>query len=280
MNNEFLIEGYPLISNGVVYLVKGYQHPPGKAIAYPRYNLSLNSKIKWLRDKYTNMYFWNCIKLYVPVVDLERVFSYDYRQINNPYVFEAISFLKEILSINMEDIVLTGSSLIGGANDIDIIIKGADEEVVRDLERLIENNILYRVRENVLIEEYLRKHISYTDLKTYLFLKRKTLLHLNYKDKHINIKLLGYRKGYSYCKDPVYKREFFKGLIEVVKPLRKTILPAKFLVRIRNEYITLETQRELLSELRPGKYYVSGELEERSRGKILCIDRGFIYLVK
>jgi predicted nucleotidyltransferase len=281
MNNEFLIEGYPLVSNGIVYLVKGYQHPPGMVIAYPRYNLLLYSKIKWLKNKYVNMYYWDCIKLHVPVISLDRVFQYDFKHISNSQVLEIISFLKKLLSIDENNIILTGSSLINeGSNDVDVIIRGASEEVVDELVKHIRNNVLSRVSEYTLIREYFNKHKSYTDLRTYLYLKNNTILHINYKGIHVNLKLLRYRIGYNYCKDPVYSRRFFEGTIEVVKPIRRIVLPAKFLVKIGDEYMVLETQREILSELRSGKYYVRGEVEERRDGRVLCIDRGFIYLVK
>lgn len=261
-------------------MVKGFQHPLNKVIAYPRYDLVNNVKLaRYHKIKYTRYYYWDCIKLSVPVIDLE--YAKPYYGLNNFAGEEVIEVLARYLGLGPNQLLLTGSSLIGEySNDIDIVIVGADQGVVDKLYELVEENVFDRINEYFLLKEYFSKHRSSMDIYTYLYIKRNTILHLLYNRRHINLKLVKYSRGFSGCIEPVSYRYYFTGIIEVIDSIEPYILPARFHVRIRDKYFVLETYRELFSELRPGKYYVQGWIEVRDEYKVLNIDHGFIRFVR
>lgn len=275
-----LVEGEPLVYNGVLWLVKGFQHPANKVIAYPRYDLINKTKVEpYLKVKYINLHYWDCIKLHVPVIDLKntRPFIHKGAVVED----EVISFLAQCLNINKDQLMLTGSSLIGeGSNDIDIVIVGADHRIIERLYELTSEDVLHRIDKHSLLKEYLGKHRSVMDLYTYLYIKGDTILHLIHNRKHINLKLVKYVRGLNECIDYVEARHPFAGYIEVIDSIEPYILPARFYVRHRNKLFVLETYREIFSELKPGKYFVRGWIEIKNDCEVLNIDHGFIEYVK
>ncbi|WP_245521880.1 hypothetical protein [Staphylothermus hellenicus] len=213
------------------------------------------------------------------MIDLEK--ARPYYGVNNFAGEEAVEALAHYLGLYRDQLLLTGSSLIGDySNDIDIIIAGADHGVVDKLYELVEDKVFNRISMYFLLKEYFSKHSSSMDINTYLYIKGNTILHLQYNRRHINLKLVKYLRGVNECIEPVIDRHYFSGTILVIDSIEPYALPAKFHVRIGDEYFILETYRELFSELKPGKYYVQGYIEVRDDYKVLNIDHGFIRLAK
>ncbi len=279
MNNIKLIEGYPLYYNEVIYLVKGYQHPQDKIIAYPRYTLLEHKKLrKYEINKYVSYVYWDCIRQVVPVIDISHAYSfYTLFHKHIPYTSQMI---KEVISqlFGVNDLYITGSSLVFSTyNDIDIVILGADTELVNRVRSLISRRVIRRAPESWLLKEYLLKHSNDTDLRTYLYLKKDTISHIVVNNIHVNIKYVSYSNGFNQCVDPVEDRKLYRGRIQVIDCVNKYILPTRYIIRIRNKKILMETFREMYSEIPLGEYYVKGYIEYRKTGEVLVPDHGYIF---
>jgi len=279
MNNIKLVEGYPLYYNGVIYLVKGYQHPQDKIIAYPRYTLLEHRKLrKYEINKYVSYVYWDCIKQIVPVIDVSHAYSfYTLFHKHIPYTSQMV---KETISqlFGVNDLFITGSSLVFSKyNDIDIVILGVDTELINRVQSLISRKIIRRAPESCLVREYLLKHSKDTDLTTYLYLKKDTISHIIVNKIYVNIKYVSYSNGFTQCMDPVEDRKLFRGRIQVIDCINKHILPTRYIVRVGNKKILMETFREMYSEIPLGEYYVEGYIEYRETGEVLVPDHGYMF---
>ncbi len=266
-----LLEGEPLIYDGVLWIVKGYQHPPGKVIAFPRYDLVNKKKIVATSRFLDHLTYWDCLKIEAPMIDCNK--AYPYTATLNPSYDNVISFLREY--IGFKEYVLTGSSLIGAGNDLDIVVYGFKEEYIETIKDMLIRGIVGR-SEYILYKEYLNKHKHETDLRTYIHIKKNTLLHILYRDIHINFKFVKYVHGFNQCIDPVYKREFFYGKMEIIEPIEKYVVPSRYRVEFNGREYILETYREIYAELPLGRYYVEGFLEYRRNGIYIVPDHGRI----
>ncbi|MCD6301240.1 MAG: hypothetical protein J7L82_04135 [Staphylothermus sp.] len=278
-----LVEGFPIYHNGVVYLVKGFQHPEGLVITYPRYMFLERRKIhkKYEIDKHVTYFYWDCIKQVVPVVNLSA--AYSFFEIFGKYISYESLLVKKLLSelLNTNDLFITGSSLFFDSyNDVDIVILGADTEIINEVKRLINKNVLKRVTQATIMNEYLLKHKNDTDLKTYLFLKKDTLSHIIVNGIYVNIKYVSYNVGFNQCIEPVEERIPFEGKIRIIDCLNRHILPTRYVIQVGNEKLLMETFREIYSEIPPGYYYVKGHLEYRKNGKILVPDHGSLHWIE
>lgn len=264
-----LLEGEPLVYNGILWIVKGYQHPPGKIIAIPRYDLVNKRKSIPVSRYVENMNYWDCLKIEVTMLDRGK--TYPYKPCLNPSVEYIISFMREYMGF--KDYLVTGSTLIGGGRDIDIIIYGFKQEYLDSIKELIKCKIVNRSLD-LLFHEYFLKHIRDTNLETYIHIKKNTLLHILYRGVHINFKFLRYSHGYNYCVDPVYYRRFFYGEIKIIEPIDKYVIPSRYRVLYNDEEYVLESYREIYAELPIGKYYVEGFLESRRDNTYIIPDHG------
>jgi len=266
-----LLEGEPLLYKGLIWVVKGYQHPPGYAVAFPRYNPVTRTKIAASDyGKYAELVqYWDCLKIEVPVVKVSEAVLYQPRL--DPRLEEVVAAVRDL--VGFENYVVTGSALIGGGNDLDIVVYGFREEHRKNLEKLVETDVFKR-SEWVLLSEYAAKHASSIDFATYTAIKKNTLLHFTYSGVHVNMRPVKHANGFSECVDPVYKRWFFAGEVRVVELVENLVIPSKYVVEYRDSELYLETYRELYAELPRGVYYVEGFLESRRSGVYIVPDQG------
>ncbi|MEM4718427.1 MAG: hypothetical protein QXE81_06720 [Desulfurococcaceae archaeon] len=269
------LEGEAYLHQGVIYIAKGYQHPDGYVVAYPRYNALNRSKL--LAHEYIKhgIYkYWDCIKQVVPLIPLKKSFKlYSTYNIEVSYILE---FIRSLLDREKE-VYLTGSSLINKEfNDIDVVIYGSDESTVDNIERLFNQGVLSRSY-YILIREHREKHFDKMKLEEYLKIKKNTILHGLFRNIHVNFKLVELEKGFNTCIDPVEKYSIYTGLIEVVKPINPHLIPARYVGIIGGEEITIESLREIYAELTPGKYYAeNARVEDRSSDRFLVPDLGVL----
>ena len=266
------LEGEAYIHGGVVYIAKGYQHPPGFIVAYPRYNLLTKTRLaEHERGKYGLKYYWDCIKRKVPIIP-QSAHVYNPRYFESSAVLQLKSTLESILGVELH---ITGSSLVTEEfNDVDFVIYGASEDIVDKLSELFNRELLKR-SEYILTREYLSKHSGLPSIQDYLFLKKNTILHGLLQGIHINLKLVYYKSGFNKCVDPVIECREFNGVVEVEKPIRPHIIPSIYSVRINGEELLMESLRELYSELPLGRYIVyNARLEYRESGVYLVPDSG------
>jgi len=273
-----MLEGELWEYNGVVYSVKGFQHPEGMLIAYPRYDLHRGSKVQdWLRDRYVHRVYWDCIKLYVPVIPLEESTPVTSRC--NYRLQVLVDTISSLLEYPEEYIYLAGSSrLLGKYRDVDVVMYGVKSDVIEDLEGLVNRGVLKRVNEWVLVEEYLEKHRGGLSLTDYLRLKKKTILHMDLMGHHVNLRPVVFAKGLHGCVDPVHKASRYTGRVRVTERVVSHTVPSRYLVELENgEEVIMESMREVYAELEEGEYMVlNGRLEERGNGVYLVPDHGWL----
>lgn len=270
-----LLEGEPLLHSGIVYLVKGYQHPPGYVIAQPRYSLLLGRKLSTAEAQaYVEYSFWDCLKLEVPVLSLES--TYAYKPFSLPHeVFYVKEALESLLDVELS---LTGSAIIASTyRDLDFVVYGAIAGLAEKISSLISKGVFSR-NESLLVSEYLEKHSKNMSLRDYLYLKKNTVLHFSFMGFHVNLKLVEYKQGYPACLDEVINAQAYTGRVLVEKPLNPHVLPARYEAKLSNGIpVILETFREVYAELSQGEYYVvNARLEERRSGTYLVPDHGFL----
>ncbi|MGC8983264.1 MAG: hypothetical protein ACP5KA_05920 [Desulfurococcaceae archaeon] len=269
-----LLEGEALLYGGVVYLVKGYQHPEGFVVAYPRYKALQQAKLeKHEAAARISELYWDCIKLRVPVVPLSKAYEYSPRPLNRAVEY-AKSFLESLLEVELHP---TGSSLVSeGFRDLDFAVYGAPAWLVDRLRLLLNKGVLKRPL-GLLVSEYLDKHAGYLKLEDYLYLKKNTILHFYFGGLHVNLKLLEYEKGFGTCVDYVYSYGDYTGVVSIERPLNPHVLPARYSARVGGREVVVESLRELYAELQPGTYYAErARLEARKGGIYLVPDHGVL----
>lgn len=261
---------------GFIWIVKGYQHPPGKVFAFPRYNIISRSKSIIMRHR-DSLYYWDCLKLEAPAINAEKAILYK-PNLSHP-ISSIIKSVESLLDLDEEEYVVTGSILIGANRDIDIVVYGVSDFLIDKIRDLVNKGVFEKADLYTLYKEYLAKHKGRVDLDTYLSVKKDTLLHLRYRGYHLNLRLVRFKQGVQKCVDPVFKRVFFIDEITIVKPLDYRVIPSRYLVEVRGRELYLETYRELYAELKPGKYYVEGFLEYRRGGGYIVPDHGLLKLI-
>ncbi|AFL66292.1 hypothetical protein Desfe_0382 [Desulfurococcus amylolyticus DSM 16532] len=273
-----MLEGELWEYNGVVYIAKGFQHPEGMIVAYPRYDLYISGKIPgWRLERYIDTVDWECIKSRVPVIPVSKSTVFLNRLNNIQQVVAGI--ISDALGVRENDIYVTGSSrILGKYNDIDIAIYGVKEDFTKDLENLVNRGVLKRVDEWVLVDEYWEKHRGGISLAEYLWFKKNTLLHLNILGIHVNLRPVIYSRGVHGCIDPVLNISEYTGLVRVIEPIIDHAIPSRYIGLLDNgEEVILESMREVYSELDTGNYLaINNKVEERPSGIYLVPDHGLL----
>jgi len=269
------LEGEPFIYKGYLWFVKGYQHPIHGVVGFPRYNLINFDKPYDPSHAFDKLFYWDCLKQEIPLINPDEALFIQPRE--NGYLMHLVRFVAD--SLGFDDYVLSGSILIGGGRDIDIVVYGFDDEYIAMLEKLFDNEVFHRLNYYYLYNECLSKHIHDTDPYTYLYIKKNTFLHFIYRSIHFNIKFNKYVNGVFGCVDRVYRREFFNDFIEIVEPIDKYVIPSKYIVETSLGRVYLESYREMYAELPKGRYIINGFLEYRDSGVYVVPDHGSLRIV-
>ncbi len=268
-----LLEGEPYLYNGIIWIVKGYQHPRDKIIGFPRYSLLDKTVVK--NHWFPETVYWECLKMNIPVIDRDKAQPYCVK--TRSFISVLIHMVEELLGIRGK-YVLTGSILldVDSVHDIDLVIYCVDDRVIEKIRELFVEKIFRPLNYMDLYLEYREKHVKDTDLYTYIFIKKNTILHFLLNNFHVNLRLVRFCRGYSGCIEPVISRETYTGSIEVLEPIYRYVVPSKYLVRLgdgREAY--MESYRELFSEIPCGRYFVEKSfLEVRETGLYLVPDHG------
>ncbi|RLG84473.1 MAG: hypothetical protein DRO40_01050 [Thermoprotei archaeon] len=275
-----LLEGELFTYKGVVWVVKGFQHPPGHIIAYPRYIVNSIPFRKVAANTELPSIFWNCLKMRVPVIPLNR--SY-FLQTRPDYTTREIMRLFIDAGISEDYIYVTGSRalpLIYTANDIDLVIYGEKncEKAYRLLLDLRADGVTRALQGMDLIKEYMSKHKD-IQLSDYEFLRKNSVLQGVYKGVRYSIRLVPYEKGVNECIDEVNDFIEYKGLVEIVRVIRSYTTPAYYEVRLLNtdKTVLMATYRLRYTELEKGiAAYVYGRLETHNDKEVLVPDHGVL----
>lgn len=273
-----MLEGELWEYMGKVYIVKGFQHPEDMLIAYPRYSLYTAEKIQgWLQGSGLNTVYWECIKSKVPVIPLSGSTCFQQRTSLRVQLIPVL--LRDVLGLDEGDIYVSGSSrVLAEHGDVDIVVYGAGEDLVHDLENLVGRGVFKRVNEWVLVREYLEKHSGRMSLADYLWFKRDTVLHLDVMGYHVNLRPVVYTKGVQGCIDPVHRVSKYTGRLRVIEQVSSRLIPSRYIAVLEGgEEVVLESMREVYSELALGNYIViEGRIEERRGGLHLVPDHGVL----
>lgn len=265
-----MLEGECFQFDSTIWFVKGFQHPNGYVVAYPRYSILTKTKTIDFRRVY-----WDCIKQYVPVIPLSCVNPYMY-SLGNIERELALKLFMSCSGLSEENVIVTGSSVVGfETGDLDIVVYGIDESGVEEIHRSL-ISCFKPISEGILVRDYFEKHVRDTDLATYLFIKRNTRFHYMYGKLHVNVKYVFFNKGSIGCIDPVESYSAFRGYVEVVDSIRKYSLPAIYVAKHNGREIYLWSLREIYAEIPEGPYYIEGRLEKRSSGLYIVPDNGWL----
>ncbi len=270
-----LIEGLPVVYDGYVWIVKGFQHPVKGLIAYPRYDLLNHRKLyPWeiRRLVLKHVVYWDCLKQRVPIVPIDKIVLID--KPLGQTAREALMLARILVEYSGGlGVFLTGSVILGEGGDIDLVLVG--RENVEVLEKLRGKALLKPPTLGILYAEWLRKHRN-IPFNKYYWLKKDSLLMGVFMGKPYSLRITLYGRGWNKCLDKVYNRRFIRRAgVTVKEPITKYTTPSRYrVVMDSNEYI-LETYRILYSELNPGKYTViNGYIEDRRDNTYIIPDHG------
>lgn len=272
------IEGEALVYNGVIWITKGYQHPSWGVIAYPRYSLMSMRKLsvqEVLREMYSVLTYWDCLKQTIPVVPLSMAQPYLVRE--DRYVTVLHRLISDEAGTSDIEILPTGSRIIGyEMSDLDLVLFGNYEEIVDAIRSLARKGVFRKPDMGMLLNEY-KKHGETLFFEDFIRLKRDSILLGYFMDTPYSIRISLYRRGFGTCIDRVKYREKFEGVIEIIDYECKYTTPARFIGKTMDNWeFILETYKILYAELEPGKYHVNGYLEERGRKIFIIPDHGFL----
>lgn len=265
-----MLEGECFQYDSKIWFVKGFQHPEGFIVAYPRYNLFTKERVGFFDSVY-----WSCVKQEIPLVPLSNVKQYSY-SLNSSVREFVLKLFIDCSGLCENNVVVTGSTVMGvESGDLDIIVYGVDESDVEDIHKSL-SACFKPINEYNLIKEYYMKHKVDTDLYTYLSLKRNTKLHYLFGNLHVNVKYVFFDKGWSNCIEPVDSFSSFKGYVEVVESIRKYAIPTLYVVKHDDEELYLWSLREIYAEIPEGIYFIEGRLEKRPNGYYIVPDKGWL----
>lgn len=214
LEGEFFIEGdFIEDTYGIIFDVKGYEHPPAKVVAYPRYVPSpsgnrcrngrcyekiydLNVRYEFLRSKLMEYLVYddvfdayvcevplkNITKHYIPTKYLRNLFKHSdsLKGLKKRALDLALTLARES-DVNIENLGISGSLLVNlhrENSDIDLIIYGTGEsrKVANILNKLFSRGVLRKHN----IEEYrklfeFRKAYKIMDFETFVKHERRKI---------------------------------------------------------------------------------------------------------
>ncbi len=276
-----LLEGEPVQYNGIIWIVKGEQHPPGYLVAYPRYDLIRRDKLSSHEKNMLiqeHLLYWDCLDMHVPVIPLHKAIQYD-----GVLSWQAslIKTIMERIIGGLGEVIVSGSSIITRGNDVDLVVYTVKPAEV--VERIRENLgvLIEEAGTGDLYREWLLKHKSALSFQEYLSLKKDSLLHVKIDGYPISLRVVPYCHGFSSCMDTVFLRKKYFGYLDIVKPLSPYTTPARFLAKLSDgENIVLETRKILYAEAPIGRYFLeNGYIEVRKTGKYIVPDHGVLHPV-
>ncbi|RLG82956.1 MAG: hypothetical protein DRO40_06225 [Thermoprotei archaeon] len=231
------LEGEPLLYNGWIWIVKGVQHPDGYVVAYPRYCVECIPPRKLFRMeslRKIKYYRWDCIGLELPVVPKKDVKPFFIK--SRSRVMEFMDLIIDLSGIDRDDVLLTGSLLIGYDpiySDIDLVFYGESivNRVYDVLRYLRESGVTSSLGPSGLLIEY-DKHRDLS-FDQYIMLRRNSLLQGYYMKKYrYTIRLVPYDHGYNECIDRVVWSDYRDLTIKVIEPIKPYTTPALYRVKI------------------------------------------------
>ncbi len=278
--SQRFLEGELIVYNGIVWVVKGFQHPPGYVIAYPRYNLNTIPPSR-IENSYLYMSttYWDCLHRRLPMVPLDSILPYTPRIDSLSREFARL--LTDYSDIDPEDIYYTGSRAIGFSNgDIDLVVYGATSTIraYNTLLVLREAGVTKPLAGIHLIQE----HVKHRDLslEEYRVLRGNSVLQGVYKNTRYSIRLVPYSRGYFECLEPAKPVGLYNGAIEILEEISSYTTPAYYKVRLIDEdkTIVMTTYRIKYTELPRGLvlYVKNGVLEKTRKGLRLVPDHGVL----
>jgi len=254
-----LLEGELLEYRGAVWIVKGFQHPPGYVVAYPRYDaLSLRRLEGWRAEELLReaLCRWRCIELDLPAVPLHRARFIEPR-IDDPVLEEFRRLIADYASLDLDQVLPTGSLALGVESedpDIDLVIYSwRAERVYGALEELARLGIVRSMGLSELESEWRRKHRG-LGFEVYRRLREGSLLQGVFRGRRYSVRIVPWERGVEGCVDPVRRGGARRLVIEVVDPVSPYTTPAVYEVEVVGEGLraTMMSFRLLFTELARG----------------------------
>ena len=254
-----LLEGELVEYRGAIWIVKGFQHPPGYVVAYPRYDaLTLRKLEGWRVEKLVreSMGMWRCIELELPMVPLDEA-RFIQPQSSDPVLEEFRRLIADYASIDRDQVLPTGSLALGVESDdpdIDLVIYcWRAERVYGALEELARLGIVRSMGLSELESEWRRKHLGMS-FEVYRRLREGSLLQGVFRGRRYSIRIVPWERGVEGCVDPVRRGGARRMVIEIVEPVSPYTTPAIYEVEVVGEGLraTMMSFRMLFTELARG----------------------------
>lgn len=277
MHLNMLIEGWiletTLLGSRILWMVRGYTHPDEYIVVTPYA----------IEGRRVKQYDWSwlpsCVKEFIPcigriapliaqrdvvrIVDPERALRL--RRGDLP------AEILELLDIlNPEWAGLTGSWAVFGerlSSDVDVLVYGNPNAMYKTLLELREEG---RIKPCMVEDRYL-KVLDRMSWSTYAKLLPFKTLDSCYRGKPYTIRIL--RRLYSRpCYDFIVKVGVYEGMLRVVDNSESHLTPARYIVDINGNKVTMETWHTRYMELPKGVYKGYLEVFHAREGLILSPD--------
>ncbi len=278
-----LLEGERFLYKGIIHIVKGFQHPPGYIIAYPRYNYNAYPPIRWTGSYIPHIINWGCIGRKVPVIPMGSASGPVAEEQRDLYAEELRRLICLYSNTPCENISFTGSTGLNvstESSDIDIVIYTQNPLKAYDaLRAMREDNVTQPPSYPYLLHEYM-KHRGVMSIDRYMARRSHSILLGTFHGRGYSVRIVPYTRGYMGCVDPVNVEGWYRGLFYIEEVVSNYTTPALYITRLENgERVILYTFRLLYAELHVGdRGYVEGELERavNTGEKRLVPDRGVL----
>lgn len=270
-DNDFLEGDFIEDINGIIFDVKGFEHPPDKVVAYPRYIpdkmgdrcglrgryrkiYDINERISYLEKRFREYIVYDdvfdCIMCEVPRKKIVRHYKpeetlkllgkgfYCLSRVEKD-AYNLIKLLSKETGISFKFFGISGSIMVGlhsENSDIDIVVYGNDTSwsVIKALSRLFKNKVLRRTSEDKLKRLYYeRKIYKIMDFETYRLHEYRKMQEGNFGGRDFFIRFI------RDC-DQHHKYGFFryknigriKAKVKIIDDYESIFTPAKYIVKI------------------------------------------------
>lgn len=271
MNSDFIEGDFIEDINGIIFDVKGFEHPPDKVVAYPRYIPDKTGDRRGLRGRYRKIYDINERMSYLKgrlkeYVVYDEVFDRVMCEVPRKRVirhykpeetlrllgkgfyclsrvekdaYNLVKLLSKETGLSFKFFGISGSIMVGLHNensDLDIIVYGTDASwsVIRALSRLFKNQILRRRSEEKLERLYYERKVDkIMDFETYKLHEYRKVQEGNFGGRDFFIRFI--RDCDQHHKYGFYRYKNLgriKAKVKILDDYESIFTPAKYTIKV------------------------------------------------
>ena len=254
-----MIEGYIVKYSGYLWIVKGCEHFDDYLIAYPRYDITNQLKIKSTSEALSIarnlgvIKYNECLKLEVPMLrksEIEYVLDPFNKELWPRLPREVELIIEDLSSSELREVGLTGSYLVSvflkniKPRDVDLVIKDVNVglKVYNKLREMRERGITKPLEKPGEFEG--------TDLETRIALLKSRVLEGVIGDVIYSIRILSCRESVKpIC---VESFEYFSGELVIVEGVSSFVMPYTYIAESKIGKVLVRSLRMRFSEIPVG----------------------------